>query len=230
MPRTRRVVLSNHPHHVIHKGHNGDAVFENVGDRQFYLDTLAALKLELNCRLLSYCLMTNHVHLIIDPGDDCGRLGRLMQRLAGRYTCFFNRVKDRSGTVWNGRFRSSPVQTESYLMRCCRYVDLNPVRAGIVATPDQYRWSSYNEKTGRQPPWLIDEDACYRRLGQTLPERQRSYGRWVHAAVGRDEEQAIRAAVRRSLLTGDRGFVDQVEREVGRRIEPKRRGRPAGPG
>jgi putative transposase len=170
--------------------------------------------------------MTNHVHLILDPGDDVTVLGRLMKRVAGVYTRYVNRVEHRTGTVWNGRYKSSLIDTQAYLMSCCRYVDLNPLRARMVTSPGQYEWSSYNEKTGRRSSWLVDEDMCYRRLGRTRSERHAVYRRFVSSGIDDAELDLIRSAVQRGQLTGKDRFIAEVERKIGRRVERRGPGRP----
>jgi putative transposase len=103
---------------------------------------------ELELKVYGYCLMTNHVHLIIDPGSDENNLGLLMKRLAGRHTRRINRLERRTGTSWEGRFKCSPIESDRYLLACTRYVDLNPVRARMVARPEDYAWSSYRARVG----------------------------------------------------------------------------------
>lgn len=143
MPRTGRVVLPNNPHHIVQRGHNRQVVFAEARDYQYYLDNFRIFKCEYDVKVDAYCLMTNHVHLVLEPPANVSVLGDLMKRLAGRQTRYVNRIEGRSGTLWGGRFKSSPIQTEHYFLGCCRYVELNPVRAGMVKYPNQYRWSSY---------------------------------------------------------------------------------------
>jgi putative transposase len=226
VPRTARIVLRNSPHHLIQRGHNGSLVFAQDADYQFYLDVLEELKLELDFRLYSHCLMTNHVHLVVNPGDDASTIGKLMKRLGGRYTQYINKAHGRTGTVWEGRFKSSPIDTNEYLLECCRYIDLNPERAGMVQLPEHYRWSSYGEKVGRRPRRLIDEDGCYRGLGRTRREREEAYRDWIMAAVPDGAWELIRTAAQCGQLTGGEQFIEQVERETGRRVEWRPRGRP----
>lgn len=143
MARTARVALAQCPHHIVQRGHNRRVVFVTDADRQSYLDTLAEFRHELGLKVYAYCLMTNHVHLIVDPGEDAGNLSLLMKRLAGRHTRRINRLEHRTGTSWEGRFKCSPIETDRYLLACGRYVDLNPVRAKMVTKPEEYYWSSY---------------------------------------------------------------------------------------
>ena len=118
MPRTGRIALPHYPHHLVHRGHNRRAVFRNDSDRIAYLETLKEFRGELHLKIYGYCLMTNHVHLIADPGEDPANLGRLMKRLAGRHTRRMNHFEQRSGTLWNGRFKCSSIETDRYLLAC----------------------------------------------------------------------------------------------------------------
>ena len=226
MPRTGRIVLPNYPHHIVQRGHNRSVVFAADHDFGFYLRTLAEWKVKLGCKLYAYCLMTNHVHLVVDPGDDPSNLALLMKRLAGRYTRHINRIERRTGTVWEGRYKSSPIDTEEYLLNCCRYVEFNPQRAGIVAAPHLYRWSSYNERIGRRKGSLVDEDPSYSALGPTRRRRETAYREWAKAAIPDGEWDLIRVAVQRGQLTGNDRFIAEVERRFQQRIELRGPGRP----
>ncbi len=165
MPRNGRVVLQNYPHHIVQRGHNRQVVFAGEDDFRYYLDTLIKWKTEYGVKVYGYCLMTNHVHLVLEPPDEIAVLGRLMKRLAGRQTRYVNRLEGRRGTLWESRYKSSPIQTDEYLLACCRYVDLNPVRARMVVSPQDYHWSSYRMKVGLDASSWIDEDPCYLSLG-----------------------------------------------------------------
>ena len=142
MPRKARVLVPHCPHHIVQRGHNRQVVFLADEDYQFYLDNLAEWKVRLGIKFYARCLMTNHIHLVVEPGEDAGTLSLLMKRLAGRQAAFVNKQERRSGALWEGRFKASPVQRDAYLLACCRYVEMNPVRANMVAGPRQYRWSS----------------------------------------------------------------------------------------
>ena len=141
MPRMARIVLPTYPHHVVQRGHNRQATFAEDADDERYLATLQEYKTEYRVSVFAWCLMTNHVHLLLAPEDRDG-LGKLMKRLAGRQTRYYNKLERRSGTLWEGRYKSSLVQSDAYRLACCRYIELNPVRARIVVAPDEYRWSS----------------------------------------------------------------------------------------
>jgi len=208
----------------VQRGHNRQVVFAAEADFRYYLDTLKTWKLEYGVKVYGYCLMTNHVHLILEPPDETAALGRLMKRLAGRQTRYVNRLEGRRGTLWESRYKSSPIQTDAYLLACCRYVDLNPVRARMVASPQDYRWSSYRIKAGLDRSRWIDNDPCYLSLGRTPQQRHERYGVFVKRAIPDGEWELIRESVQRGQLTGNNRFINEVERITGRRIEHRKPG------
>src|SRR4051812_23176241 len=143
MPRRARLSLPNIPWHIIQRGNNRAVCFAAEADYRRYLDELAELSKRFGCAVHAYALMTNHVHLLLTP-DEAEGPGLLMKHLGQRYVQHVNRAYGRSGTLWEGRFRSCLTQSEDYLLACQRYIELNPVRAGMVRHPRDYRWSSYH--------------------------------------------------------------------------------------
>ncbi len=226
MPRTARIVISGYPHHIIQRGHNKQAVFATDTDYHIYLDNLREWKEKLSCKVYAYCLMTNHVHLIIEPGEAERNLAQLMKRVAGRQTRYVNKIEKRTGSLWEGRYKSSLISTNEYLLACCRYVELNPVRAGIVGGPAGYRWSSYGCKTNQQNEEWLDLDPCYMGLGSTAKKRAEKYREWVEGTIPECEWQIIRQSLQRGQLTGSKRFVDEIERKIERRVEFRGQGRP----
>jgi len=222
MPRTARVIVPHCPHHVVQRGHNRNAVFITDDDYEYYLSTLIEWKYELQVRVYAFCLMTNHVHLVLDPGERVDSIGLLMKRLAGRQTRYVNKKEGRTGSLWDGRYKVSAIDTESYLMRCCRYVELNPVKARMVASAEDYRWSSYQVKIGRGGFDWVDFDQCYLGLGNSA----HSYQAFVESGVPSDEQAFIQTTLNRNQLTGDQRFVDEIERRIGIRVEARQPGRP----
>jgi len=220
-----RLLIPNYPHHVIHRGHNRQALFASEDDYRYYLDNLATWKINLGCRLYAYCLMTNHIHLIVDPGDDPESLAKLMKRVAGRQTRRINRIERRSGTLWEGRYRSSIICKDTYLLVCCRYVEMNPVRAYMVSHPSEYLWSSYSEKTGEELG-IIDPDPAFLSLAEDEGQRKQAYEKWVLSAVPEGEWERIREAVQRGHLTGKHQLEEEVAEKLGVRLEMKKPGRP----
>lgn len=226
MPRSARIVISDYPHHIIQRGHNRQVVFVSDDDYQYYLDNLHEWKERLECKVYAYCLMANHVHLIIDPGSDGKNLALLMKRIAGRQTRHVNRLENRSGTLWEGRYKSSPICVNEYLLACSRYVELNPVRAGIVTEAEAYRWSSYGAKVGTSKHEWLDFDSQYFGLGSTERKRQGKYRDFVQGTIQERELEQIRLGIQRGQLTGSRRFMKAIEAKVGRRIEFRGPGRP----
>ena len=227
MPRMGRIVLPNYPHHVVQRGHNRQVVFAAAEDYQRYLTDLRELKDVFGVKVYAYCLMTNHVHLLLAPGDSVAGLGQLMKALAARATRYRNRLEGRSGTLWESRYKSSVVQSDAYLLACCRYIELNPVRARMVGDAADYPWSSYRVRFSDVPDdhWL-DADPCFLALGNTANERHHRYEAFIRQAIPVDEIRLIREALQRGQLTGTSRFVDEVERIFGLRIEQRGQGRP----
>lgn len=226
MPREARIVLPHYPHHIVQRGHNRRDVFVVDVDYRYYLDNLIEWKTKLSCRVYAYCLMTNHIHLIVDPGESARHLGCLMKRLAGRQTRFANKRERRSGTLWESRFKSSPVETDRYLLACCRYVEMNPVRAGLVRAPEDYPWSSYRKRAGFEDLGWLDIDPSYAAMGNDAVGRASRYREWVRNFIPSAESGLMREAVRRGQLTGDDRFIEEVSRMIGRHLGRRRPGRP----
>ena len=226
MPRHARLVLPQSPHHIIQRGHNRQVVFAQDDDYAYYLETLQVWKAHYGVQVYAFCLMTNHVHLLLEPGVEAGALGHLMKRVAARQTRYVNRLEGRTGTLWESRYKSSPVETEAYLLACARYIELNPVRARLVARPEEYPWSSFRDKLGlRETPWL-DRDPCYQALGASAQQRARRYHDFVMAAIPEDEWRLIRQAIQRGQLTGTARFVEDVAARMGKRLALRGQGRP----
>ena len=167
--------------------------------------------------------MTNHVHLIVNPGKDVENLALLMKRISGRQTRHINKIEGRSGTLWEGRYKSSPIKEDEYLLACCRYVEVNPVRAGIVEDPIKYKWSSCRYKAGSE---RLDFDPCYKRLAANDNERRAKYKEWISKSIPDGEMEMLRRAIQRGQLTGGNKFVEEVSEKIGRRIEFRGQGRP----
>lgn len=228
MPRMGRVVLPNYPHHVVQRGHNRQVVFAEPSDFQRYLEDLRELKALYDVKVYAFCLMTNHAHLLLAPGDSVASLGQLMKVLAGRMTRYRNKQEGRSGTLWESRYKSSVVQTDTYLLACSRYIELNPVRAQVVQHARDYPWSSLHLRLNEteENHWL-DEDLCFNELGETRSERLARYTSFMEQAIPSSELQLIRGALQRGQLTGNPRFTDEIEKITGLRISRRARGRPA---
>jgi putative transposase len=225
MARLPRLTAPGLPHHLIQRGNNRQAIFVDEADCARYLDDLAELAGVHGLAVHAYVLMPNHVHLLATPADR-DTLSRVMQALGRRYVRQFNDRHRRTGTLWEGRYRSTVVQTDRYLLACMRYIELNPVRAGLVEEPSAYRWSSHPHQLGLRIDPLLTEHAVYWALGNTPFERQLAYRRLFEQSVEAEEIEAIRSATHRGWVLGESDFVDEVAGQTGRRAGPIRRGRP----
>ena len=181
------------------------------------LEELAAI---FSCRVHAYVLMTNHVHLLLSPGSETA-CSSLMKNLAQRYAQHFNRKNRRTGPLWEGRFHSNLVDTETYFLRCQRYIELNPVRAGMVRHPGGYQWSSFRSNAMAMPSALITPHGVYLALAEDLDARLDAYRSLFDADPSPAEVMAIRAALRGGCALGSEKFVAEVEALLGRRAKRK---------
>lgn len=226
MARHPRLVVPGIAMHVRQRGNNRQDVFFQQNDRLVYLSILRDLLRLRQCALHAYCLMTNHIHLLLTPTDEEG-CSLMMRDLARCYASYFNRRYLRTGQLWEGRFRSCLVDSARYVLGCYRYVELNPVRAGMVASPGAHPWSSYAGNIGARPDPLITPHAEYLALGLDDASRVAAYD-----ALVRDREDAeLVAAMRESTDTGFPLAGDKLKQELaadGFRIGRERPGPPAG--
>ena len=174
MPRVARSVVPGFPLHVVQRGINRNACFFCDDDYALYLRYLAESATRFACSVHAYCLMTNHVHLLLTPREE-NACGLFMKYLGQRYVQAVNRRLTRTGTLWEGRFHSCIVRSDHHVLACYRYIELNPVRAGIVRTPSEYSWSSYGGNTGDRLDGLLDPHCAYEALGSDEAERRRAY-------------------------------------------------------
>jgi putative transposase len=225
MARLPRLTAPGLPHHLIQRGNNRQSIFVDQVDCARYLGDLAELAVVHGLAIHAYVLMPNHVHLLATPvGRDT--LPRLMQALGRRYVRRFNDRHRRTGTLWEGRYRSTVVQTDRYLLACMRYIEMNPVRAGLVDDPGAYRWSSHQHQLGQRVDSLISEHAVYWALGNTPFERQLAYRHLFEQGPKAGEIEAIRSATQRGWVLGEADFIEAVAAHAGRRVSPVRAGRP----
>jgi putative transposase len=228
MPRRARLTLPNVPMHLIQRGNNRQACFYADEDYRFYLDLLTEYAGKTGCQVHAYVLMTNHVHLLISADSNRG-VGALMKALGQRYVQYVNRTYRRSGSLWEGRFRSCLTQEESYLLACQRYIELNPVRAGMVSHPADYRWSSYRANAQGEPSPLLVPHPLYTALGADAATRQHAYRELFRYALEPGLIDAIRKASNGNFALGDTRFGEQIAQALGRRALPGNSGRPKKP-
>jgi putative transposase len=228
MPRSHRLDLPGIPQHLIQRGNDRQACFFKEADYLRYLIDLRELAVREDCAVHAYVLMTNHVHLLLTP-ESRGATARLMQSLGGRYVRYINFRYERTGTLWEGRYKACLVDSGSYLLHCHRYIELNPLRAGMVVDPAEYRWSSHRHNARGAPNSLLTAHADYLALGSNDDERRRVYRQWAMAAVDSDEVAAIRQQTQRQHAYGTEGFRANIEAALGRKVGPKKIGRPGKP-
>jgi len=225
MPRRPRLTLPGVPLHLIQRGNNRQACFFSDEDYRAYLAWLGEYARSSACQIHAYVLMTNHVHLLISSADDTGP-GRLMKALGQRYVQYVNRRYRRSGTLWEGRFRSCLVEDERYLLACQRYIELNPVRARMVDDPAAYRWSSYRAHAQGEAAPFIQSHFLYCALGADPDERQAAYRALFRDQLDPEVLDAIRHATNGNYALGDWHFAEQIRAALGRRVTPGTAGRP----
>ena len=225
MPRRARLLLPGVPVHLIQRGNNRIACFYADEDYNFYLDHLAEQVTKHGCALHAYCLMTNHVHLLLTP-EKADSLGKLMKALGQRYVHYVNRTYRRSGTLWEGRFRSCLLQEEAYVLACYRYIELNPVRAGMVAHPGDYRWSSYRMNAQGEAGKLLSPHPLFDALSENEAARRAAYRDLFRYALEPGQVDEIRQATNGNFALGDGRFTAEVERMLGRRVVRGKPGRP----
>jgi putative transposase len=225
MSRPPRLILPAVPLHIIQRGNNRAPCFSNTTDYLVYLTLLRQYAAATACHVHAYVLMTNHVHLLLSTGSRTGP-SVLMRRLGQHYVQYFNRRHRRSGTLWEGRFRSCLVDSERYLLVCQRYIEMNPVRARMVETPDAYPWSSYRANAlGADDP-LVTPHLVYSGLGTHEAERRAAYRHLFLDDISEQLLEEIRRAGNSSRPLGSASFVDEVANIVGRRPVRQLRGRP----
>ncbi|PIQ89921.1 MAG: transposase [Candidatus Omnitrophica bacterium CG11_big_fil_rev_8_21_14_0_20_42_13] len=219
MPRIARIVLAGHPHHVLQRGNNRQAIFFDEADRSFYLALLRKYSKECDCKIKAYCLMDNHVHFLLVPGRN-DSLAKTMQKLSLTFTQYINKKHRRTGRLWECRFHSSVVDTEAYLWTVCRYIERNPVRAGKVKRPIDYSWSSVKANTSGdchdgivEPIWkdYFDKDEYINFLNRHEEEKQ---------------IEEIKQSTIRGMPVGGENFIKDIIKNFGFRIFKKARGRP----
>ncbi|KAF1719253.1 transposase [Pseudoxanthomonas wuyuanensis] len=225
MPRQPRLDLPGIPQHIVQRGNDRQPCFFADIGRQRYLQDLRELAVALGCQVHAYVLMTNHVHLLM-TASHAGRVARLMQSLGRRYVRYVNDHYHRTGTLWEGRYKSCFVNSDDYMLRCCRYIELNPVRAGMVADPADYRWSSHRANALGEPDLLVHPHSRYLALARTEQARRMIYRNLVMSDMGEDETAAIRLTLQRQHALGNDRFRDTIERQLGRRAGPAKMGRP----
>lgn len=225
MPRRPRLTMPNVPLHLIQRGNNRQACFIAEEDYRFYLDWLGEYAGKAGCRIHAYALMTNHVHLLV-TAERGGAPGEMMKALGQRYVQYFNKSYRRSGTLWEGRYRSCPTQAENYLVACQRYIELNPVRAAMVQHPADYRWSSYRANAQGEANSLVAPHDVYLSLGGDPSSRQAAYRELFRHELDPGMVDRIRQATNGNYALGSQRFGEQIAAALKQRALPGKAGRP----
>lgn len=225
MARLPRLVVPHQAHHVIQRGNDQQLIFRDTEDHQRFLAWLKDAARACAVAIHAYVLMPNHVHLLATPSTVEG-LAQMMQRVGRHYVPWFNQKHSRSGGLFQGRFRTSLIDSTAYFMLCSRYIELNPVRARIVADPLAFAWSSYAHHAGALPDAVVTDHALYWALGNTPFEREAAYIELVGQGLSADELLLINAAVLKGWPLGGDAFKLAVQHKAKRQVLPARRGRP----
>ena len=225
MARLPRLTVPGHLHHVIQRGNNGQVVFADATDHELLLALIDEHARKHRVALHAYVLMANHFHLLATPETNEG-IPQLMQSVGRRYVRSFNVRHGRTGTLWEGRYKSTIIQAERYLLACMVYIDLNPVRAGLAADPRDYPWSSHGHYLGLRTDRLVTPHALYWEMGNTPFARDAAYAELVASGVPAKQTQELSESAMRGWALGEPDYVADLQRRTDRRVAKGHAGRP----
>jgi putative transposase len=225
MPRKPRFFVSGAPVHVVQRGHNRSAIFFDDLDYLEYLRCLKQAADNYGCEIHAYVLMTNHVHLLLTP-ERADSVARLFQNLGRHYVGHINKTYQRHGSLWEGRYKSNVIESQAYLLSCMRYIEMNPVRAGMVDHPAKYRWSSYAANALGVDNAILTEHSEYVALAQLPENRQSTYCGLFDKEVESDELALLRESLQTGTPLGNEKFKAQIESVLDLKVGYARRGRP----
>ena len=227
MPRVARNIIADIPYHIVHRGNNRQKIFFSESSYKYFLSLLREAKKKHPCKIYSYALMSSHIHLLLEAFKQAENLAKFMKLIAQKYAQFINKSHKRTGTLWEGRFKSLPVSSDNYLLACSRYIELNPVRVALVKNPEDYKWSSHRFKIGnKEKEPLLDSDPIYAGLGKDEIERQKNYKSWFKESIPAEEWELIKNAVNKGGVFGNDKFKAKLEKLLGRKLDTRKRGRP----
>ena len=225
MPRRARIAVPGIPWHIIQRGNNRSACFYAQADYRVYLETLQQQAREFGCTIHAYVLMTNHVHLLVTP-EERQSVSLMMKHLGQRYVQYVNRTYRRTGTLWEGRFKSCIAQENAYVLTCYRYIELNPVRAHMVAHPRDYPWSSFRANgDGKRNP-LITPHPDYLALASDHSQRLAAYSDLFTDCLQMEQIDQVRSATNGNFVLGNKRFQEEIAKMLARRVVPGKAGRP----
>ncbi len=214
MARKPRIDLGGLTYHLVQRGNNRDACFYGEQDYRFYLDCIMQASAKYEVAVHAYVLMTNHTHLLVSTTAN-GQLSRFMQHIGRRYVRYFNREYRRSGTLWEGRYKSSVIDTARYLLTCYRYIELNPVRAGMIQKPSEYSWSSARWHGFGERNEVVTDHSLYNALGPTVEARCYAYRMLFRIALDEEDIHDMGEVFSQEKILGGSRFVEQVIIEWG---------------
>ena len=225
MARLPRLTVAGYPHHIIQRGNNRQAIFSFTADYEKLLALLDENARKFGVALHSYVLMGNHFHVLATPSTDTG-VPLMMQAVGRQYVRYFNDRQGRSGTLWEGRYRSTLIESERYLLACMAYIDLNPVRAGLVAEARSYPWSSHAHYIGLKTDPLVTPHSLLWTLGNTPFAREVAYAELVQAGIDPAQQQALTSSALSGWALGEQDFVADLKKRSARRPDKAAPGRP----
>jgi putative transposase len=225
MPRRARLSLPGVTWHILQRGNNRADCFFADEDYQYYLAQLADLCVRFDCALHAYVLMPNHVHLLLTP-QNTDSAAQLMKNLGQRYVQYVNRTYRRSGTLWEGRFRSCLTQDEKYTLDCYRYIESNPVRKGIASRPQDYLWSSVHGNALAEQDTILRPHRQYLALGTSEQERRNAYLKLLETPLDGITLRQIRSSTNSNFVLGDGSFQQEMSLRLKCRVTPGKKGRP----
>lgn len=225
MARLPRLTVAGYPHHLIQRGNNRQAIFATSADYETLLALLDEHAHKAGVAIHAYVLMSNHFHLLATPETGEG-IPQMMQAVGRRYVRYFNQRQVRTGTLWEGRYKSTLIQAERYLLACMAYVDLNPVRAGIAVEPGDYPWSSHGHYAGLRNDKLVSPHALYWDLGNTPFARDAAYAELVRAGISREQQRVLTESALRGWALGEADYVADLQKRTQRRVAKVQAGRP----
>jgi len=225
MPRKPRFYMPGVPAHIVQRGNCRQAVFFDGNDYQSYLNWLVEGAIKYGCAIHAYVLMTNHIHLIMTP-ESKDSISKTIQYVGRHYVTYVNATYGKSGTLWEGRHKGCIINSEQYLLSCMRYIELNPVRAGMVKRPIEYRWSSYAANATGKVDKVLKHHELYLALGVRQDTRSHNYRELFRQALEPEQVHDIRTTVQTGTPLGNDRFRQQVELTLGCKVGQARRGRP----
>jgi len=229
MPRKPRFFVPGYAAHLVQRGHNRSVTFFEQEDYELYLSLLVDAADRYGSNIHAYVLMTNHVHLLATPSER-ESLSRTMQCVGRYYVPYINRKYRRSGTLWEGRFKACPVEDTHYTLACYRYIEMNPVRAGMVRHPRDYLWSSFRTNAGESESALLTEHAAYAGLGDTPSLQAANYRKLFDIEMNGEELLEIRQCLQTGTPYGNERFRSEIESVLNLKVGQRQRGRPTNKG